>query len=245
MLTGSANLLFVPRLSDSLAGRMSILRLHPLAQLELAKSKTIFLDRVFNTGLRPASTKRLRGELAERICAGGFPAALRRKGWGRRLAWYRDYVETLVQRDVRDLSRIRSLDVLPRLLSAVAAETARMLDVSKLAAPFTVSRPTIREYLTLLGRLFLIDELPAWHANPLKRLVKQPKLHMGDTGLACALLDLEPRGLQDNRPLLGRLLETFVYQELRRQASGWPNDARFYHFRTKDKEEVDIVIESG
>ena len=245
LLTGSANLLFVPGLSDSLAGRMSILRLHPLAQLELAKSKTIFLDQIFSTGLQPVSTKRLRGELAERICAGGFPAALRRKSWRRRLAWYRDYVETLVQRDVRDLSRIRSLDVLPRLLSAAAVETARMMDVSKLASPFTVSRPTIREYLTLLSRLFLVEELPAWHTNPLKRLVKQPKLHMGDTGLACAVLDVNPRRLEEDRSLLGQMLETFVYQELRRQAGGWPNDARFYHFRTKDKEEVDIVIESG
>jgi len=245
LLTGSANLLFVPRLSDSLAGRMSILRLHPLAQLELEQSNLNFLDQVFAAGPRPAGVKRLRGELVERICAGGFPAALRRKSWGRRLAWYRDYVETLVQRDVRDLSRIRSLDVLPRLLRAAAAETARMMDVSKLAAPFTVSRPTIREYLTLLSRLFLVEELPAWHNNLLKRVIKQPKLHMGDTGLACAMLGLDPHRLEENRTLLGQMLETFVYQELRRQASGWVNDARFYHFRTKDKEEVDIVIESG
>ena len=108
-----------------------------------------------------------------------------------------------------------------------------------------VSRTTVREYLTLLRHVFLVEELPAWHANRLKRLVKTPKLHMTDTGLACALLGVEADDLGRDRTLLGQLLETFMVQELRRQASGWEHDVRFSHYRDKDQQEVDIVLERG
>lgn len=245
MLTGSANVLLVPGLSDSLAGRMEILRLHPLAQCELAQRRPAFLDALFDGGFKTRQAERLARELAERIASGGYPAALQRQVGRRRAAWYRDYVETLVQRDVRDLARISSLDVLPRLLALAAAQTAHLLNITDLAAPFQLSRPTIREYETLLERVFLLDTLPPWYSNRLSRLVKTPKLHIGDTGLACALLGVDAVGLLADRPLLGRLLETFVLQELRRQASGHEDPMSFFHFRDKDGAEVDIVIERG
>lgn len=180
-----------------------------------------------------------------RITAGGYPAALTRPPGRRRANWYHDQVAALVQRDVRDLARIRQLETLPRVLAAAAGQNARMFNVSDLAAPFEVSRPTIRDYLTLLERVFLLERLPAWHSNRLTRLVKRPKLHLGDTGVASALLGLDAPALAYDRVLLGQLLETFVLQELRRQAS-W-HDARmsFHHFRDKDGAEVDIVIERG
>ncbi|MEK7385664.1 MAG: AAA family ATPase, partial [candidate division NC10 bacterium] len=117
MLTGSANVLLVPKLADSLAGRMQILRLHPLAQCELARREPRFLDALFERGFKTRRTDRLAGQLAERIAAGGYPAALARPAGRRRAAWYRDYLDALVQRDVRDLARISSLDALPRLLA--------------------------------------------------------------------------------------------------------------------------------
>jgi uncharacterized protein len=245
ILTGSANVLLVPKLTDSLAGRMEILRLHPLAQCELASHEPTFLDALFEGGFKTRQTPRLRRELAERIAAGGYPAALARPAGRRRTVWYRDYLDALVQRDVRDLARISALDALPRLLALAAAQTARLLNVSDLAAPFQLSRPTIRDYVTLLERVFLIETLPPWHSNRLSRLVKTPKLHLGDTGLACALLGLDGAALAADRPLLGQLLETFVFQELRRQASWHDEPQTFFHFRDKDGAEVDIVIERG
>ncbi len=245
ILTGSANVLLVPRLADSLAGRMEILRLHPLAQCELARRRARFLDALFEGAFRTRRTKRLAGELAERIVAGGYPAALARTPGRRRNAWYRDYLEALVQRDVRELARISSLDALPRLLAMAAAQTARLQNVSELAAPFQLSRPTIRDYVTLLERVFLLETLPPWHVNRASRLVKTPKLHLGDTGLGCALLGVDAAALTGDRTLLGQLLETFVFQELRRQA-GWHEEShRFFHFRDKDGYEVDVVIERG
>ncbi len=245
ILTGSANVLLLPKLADSLAGRMEILRLHPLAQAELAGKPADFLTALFGQGFKAASQERLGRALAERIVAGGYPAALARASARRRATWYRDYIETLVQRDVRDLARIGALDALPRLLTLAAGHTARLLNVADLASPFQLSRPTIRDYVTLLARVFLLEELPPWHTNRLSRLIKTPKLHLGDTGFVCALLGLDAAALWADRPLLGQLLETFVFQELRRQASGQDAPIAFHHLRDKDGVEVDIVLEAS
>jgi predicted AAA+ superfamily ATPase len=245
LLTGSANVLLVPRLADSLAGRMEILRLFPLAQSELRRRRSAFLDTLLHGAFKTRRTNRLAAELAERIVAGGYPAALARPTPRRRATWYRDYLDAIVQRDVRDLTRISALDALPRLLTLAAGQTGRLLNVSELSGPFSVSRPTIRDYVTLLQRVFLLEELPPWHSNRLSRLVKTPKLHVGDTGLACALLGVDAVTLNADRPLLGQLLETFVFQELRRQASWYAEPLSFFHFRDKDGVEVDIVIERG
>ncbi|MCU0723034.1 MAG: ATP-binding protein [Planctomycetes bacterium] len=245
LLAGSANVLFVPKLADSLAGRMEIVRLLPLSQSELAGRRSAFLDDLFSARYKARRVDRLGAELADRVVAGGYPAALTRAAPRRRAAWYRDYVETLVQRDVRDLARIASLDALPRLLTFAAGQTARLVNVSDLAGPFRLSRPTIRDYVTLLERIFLLDELPPWHSNRLSRLVKTSKLHMGDTGVACALLGLDAEALRADRAVLGQLLETFVVQEVRRQASWSEDEIRFHHFRDKDGYEVDLVLERG
>lgn len=245
LLTGSANVLLLPILADSLAGRMGILRLHPLAQCEIVERRPRFLDTLFAGVFRPRKAERLGEALAERIAAGGYPPALARSNPRRRAAWYRDYIETLVQRDVRDLARIASLDALPRLLTLAASQTARLINISDLASPFQLSRPTIRDYVTLLERVFVLEELPPWHSNRLSRLIKTPKLHVGDTGLACALLNLDAAALMQNRGTLGQLLETFVLQELRRQASWHEDEIRFHHYRDRDGTEVDLVMERG
>ncbi|MGH8273471.1 MAG: ATP-binding protein [Gammaproteobacteria bacterium] len=246
MLTGSANVLLVPKLADSLAGRMEILRLHPLAQAELAAVEPDFLSALFGKAFTAGkSGQRLGKALAARVVAGGYPEALARGTSRRRTAWYRDYMDTLVQRDVRDLARIRTLKALPRLLTLAAGQTAHLVNVTDLAAPFQLSRPTIRDYTTLLERVFLLEELPPWHSNRLKRLIKTPKLHLCDTGLASALLGVDGAALWDDRPLYGQLLETFVYQELRRQASWQDAPLTFHHFRDKEGAEVDVVLEQS
>ena len=245
LLTGSANVLLLPRLADSLAGRMAILRLFPMAQSELAGHPTDFLARLFRGQFQVRRVKRLGVDLAHRIASGGYPAALARTTARRRTAWYQDYVETMVQRDVRDLARISSLDIMPRLLALAASQSARLLNIMELAGPFQLSRPTIRDYVTLLERVFLLEELSSWHSNRLSRLIKTPKLHMCDTGIAAAVLGLDADALMTDRMVLGRLLETFIYQELRRQASWQEDDIRFHHFRDKDGYEVDVVLERG
>jgi len=232
LLTGSANVLLLPRIAESLAGRVEILRLHPLAQSEIAGRRPRFLDALFAGSFKTRRMDRLGPSLAQRVVAGGYPAALARPAARRRAAWYRDYLETLVQRDVRELARIRSLEVLPRLLTLAAGQTGRLLNVADLSTPFQVSRPTIREYMTLLERVFLLEELSPWHSNRLSRLVKTPKMHLGDTGLACALLGMDVAALTSDRMVFGQILETFACQELRRQASWHEHEIRLHHFVT-------------
>ena len=245
LLTGSSQVLLVPALSDSLAGRMEILRLHPLSQSEIAGGIPNFLDDLFNGTFHTAPTCRIGDDLAVRMAAGGYPTALARSTARRRANWYRNFIDTQLQRDARDMARISALDVLPRLLAAAASQTARLYNLSDLAAPFQLSRPTIGDYVELLERLFLIDRLSPWYSNRLSRLVKTPKLHIGDTGLGCALIGANPGSLAQDRTLFGQLLETFVFQELKRQSVCQEMPLGFYHYRDKDQVEVDIVIERG
>jgi hypothetical protein len=243
ILTGSANVLLVPDLADSLAGRMGILRLHPLAQCELEGRRPKFLERLLRADFPTALSEPLGRELSRRIADGGYPAALARTEPARRRSWYRDYIETQIQRDVRDLSRLRSFDALPKLVRVAATHTSRLINVADLAAPFELTRQTIHEHLSLLERVFLVERLPPWHVNQLSRLVKRPKLHMVDTGVACALLGIDATLLEADRPTLGAMLETFVLQELRRQASWRSDPLDFFHYRDRDDFEVDIVLE--
>ena len=245
LLTGSANVLLLPELSDSLAGRLAIQRLHPLAQCELQRRESSFLTHAFSGDLDLRAGERLGPDWARRVAGGGFPDALARGRPARRSAWHRDYVETIVQRDVPDLARIRSLASVRKLIEVAAAHTASMLNMSRLAAPLQLTSPTIAGYMQLLGQVFLLEELPAWHSNRLKRLIKSPKLHLCDSGTAASLLSLGPEELWHDREMLGQLSETFVVQELRRLASWNDRPLHFYHYRDRDRSEIDLVIEDG
>jgi hypothetical protein len=249
ILTGSANLLLLPKLADSLAGRMEIIRLRPLAQCEIAGINANFLEKLFNADFinkgNQNSYPRLGESLADLICQGGYPAALARASEKRRSVWYRDYITTIIQQDVQDIARIAHLDILPKLLSLAASQTARLFIASDLASPFAISRPTIREYLALLEQIFLIEQLNPWHTNRLSRLIKTPKMHLADTGLACALLGTDSKTLWQDKNLLRQLLETFIYQEIRKHGDWQEKTTNFYHFRNKDKVEVDIIIEQN
>jgi predicted AAA+ superfamily ATPase len=245
ILTGSANLLFVPGLADALVGRMEVLQLHPLAQAELARAPSAFVDTLFSAALRIGSWERLGPELARRVAAGGYPAALQRGSALRRAAWYSEYVAALLERDIRDLARVGARDAMFRMLQLAAQRSGLIRNVTDVAAACGVSRPTATDYEGLLERLFLVHVLPAWHLNRMSRLVKAPKLHVADTGVACALLGMTAQGLEADRSVLGPLVEAFVLQELRRQA-GWSGEpTSFHHFRTRDGKEVDIVMERG
>jgi predicted AAA+ superfamily ATPase len=244
ILTGSANVLLLPKLADSLAGRMEIISLRPLAQVELSGQSADFLPRLFNNQFDQQQDYPILGQtLSKILCSGSYPAALERSSEHRRMRWYRNYITTLVQRDVRNLAHVHKLNIFPELLSIAAGYTAQLFNISELASPFAVSRQTIKTYITFLEQLFLIEELPPWRNNQLSRITKTPKLHLMDTGLACALRGLKSTQLRQDRTTMGHLLETFVYLELRKHAEWYENPLHFYYFRDKDKNEVDMLIE--
>ena len=254
VLTGSTNLFLLPHLAESLTGRVQVVRLHPLAQREVMAGGTPpgqwsdtepgFLDALFGRGFQAGHAPRLRDELAERITAGGYAPAMALPAGRRRGNWYRDYVETQVLRDVRAMSSIRRPDELHRLLATASAQTAGLLNQDSISRDLRITRPTAADYMALLERAFLLERLPAWFTNRSGRLIKTPKLHISDTGVGCALLGIDAWALAADRRLLGQFVETFVYQELRKQAGWHGSHLSFHYYRDKDGVEVDIVIES-
>lgn len=249
LLTGSANLLMLPRLGDSLAGRMEILDLHPLTAAEQAGQPGAFLARLLDGGLKPAvvntTAATATGDtLVRHVLAGGFPEAVARTR-ARARVWHRSYLRTMIERDVRDVANIREPQDLMRLLELMALRTGQLLNVSSLANELGVRRETVDHYLAVCERLFLLRRLQPWHSNHAKRLVKTPKVHLIDSGLCATLADLEAADAIGQRQRFGHLLETFVVQQLAAQAGWTAPELKLWHYRDKDQVEVDLVITRG
>lgn len=180
-----------------------------------------------------------------RLCASGFPEALRRADPGRRAAWFHAYLASLLQRDVRDYANIEGLTDLPRLLSLLAARSSALMNLAEVSRSAGIPHSTLRLYLALLEALFLVQPLPAWSPNLGKRLVKAPKMHLLDAGLAAHLQgQTDPAALLLSPPL-GPLLETFAIQELRRHIAWADTATTAWHYRTVSGREVDLVLDSA
>lgn len=247
LLTGSANLLLLPTVSESLAGRMETLYLHPLAESEKTRSPGRFLADFLAGGfaplIAPADPVAL-ADLPRCLVAGGFPEPLIRTP-ERARQWHRQYIRSLLERDIRDVARIRETAAVARLMELLALRTAELANVSALSNDLDLRRETVEHYLAVLDRLFLIRSLPAWHRNEAKRLIKSPKIHVVDSGLAAALCGLMVDDWLPRRDRFGHLLESFVVQQIVAQA-GWTDpDLRFWHYRDRDQVEVDLVITRG
>ena len=246
LLTGSANALVLPRVSESLAGRMETLTLWPFSQGELEGVVEGFVDacfaKTFPAGRFPGSDW---PSLVARIVQGGFPEAVRRAGAARRRAWFEGYVTTLLERDVRDLTQIHALRELPRLLRLVAARTSGLLNLADLARDAALPLTTLQRHWALLEAIFFVRTLPPWSGGHTARLVKAPKVLICDTGLLCALLDLDAPRLERDDLMAGAALESFVAVELIRQSAWSRTRPALLHYRTHKQHEVDFVLEDG
>lgn len=247
LLTGSANLLLVPTVTESLAGRMEMAQLYPLTESEKARQPGCFLRDLLNGALKPGIRPEMEPAgpaLVERLVAGGYPEPLTRTP-GRARQWHRQYLRSIIERDVQDIARVRDALELARLLELLAQRNAELLNICNLANSLGLHRATVEHYIAVLERLFLVRRLPAWHRNPAKRLVKTPKIHLLDSGLAAALADLTAADWLDHRDRMGHLLESFAVQQLMAQATWTEPDLRFWHYRDKDQVEVDVVLTRG
>lgn len=243
LLTGSANVLLLPKLADSLAGRMEVLELWPLAQSELGHAEGNLVDALFDEepkGWRLPSVERQ--DLGERLLHGGYPEAVARRTPRRLEAWFESYVQTVLQRDVQDLSRIEGLAELPRLLQLLAARSAGLSNVAELSRVLGLPGTTLKRYLGLFEALFLVRSVPAFADNLGKRLVKSPKRYLGDTGLLAHLLGLDAEALRKPEGLPGALVETFVFTELAKHRTWARRRVDLTHYRTETGTEVDFVL---
>ena len=244
LLTGSAGVMSLPKLAESLAGRMELHTLWPFSQGELLGVRETFVDRMFDTRLSILdATTDTQSSLVERLCAGGYPEVQTRRSAARRQAWFDAYVDAILQRDVRELANIERLSEIPRLLALLASRVGQLVNFADLARGLAIPQTTLKRYMALVEMTFLVRLLPPWFSNVGKRLTKAPKLLLADTGLLAHLLEADANRLRRDRTLLGHVLENFAAMELIKQLGWSDRRCRLFHFRTEGGAEVDLVLE--
>ncbi len=243
LLTGSANVLTLPRVADSLAGRMETIRMLPLAMAEIERRPPIFLERLFEGKLHGQKDAIVGDDLVQIVLRGGFPEAISRDSERRRQDWARSYLTSILTRDLRDIAEIEKLTELPKFVRLLAEHSGQLVNYSQLASGINVNHRTSQRYVGLLEQVFLIATLQPWFTNALKRIVKTPKLHFLDSGLLATARGLTFDRVKADRGLLGALLESFVFSEVLKLVTA--SDLRLtpHHFRDRDMREVDIVLE--
>lgn len=243
LLTGSANVLTLPRVADSLAGRMETIQMLPLSQAEIMGRPTTFLERLFAGKLEGDKRAVVGEDLVQLVLLGGFPEAISRQSERRRQDWARSYLTSVLTRDLRDIADIEKLTELPKFVRLLAEHSGQLVNYSRFGSSINVSYKTGQRYVALLEQVFLVQTLQPWYTNALKRIAKTPKLHFLDSGLLAAARGLTFERVKANRNLFGPLLESFVYSEVLKLMTA--SDLRLtpYHFRDQQMREVDIVLE--
>ena len=243
LLTGSANVLTLPRVADSLAGRMETLQMLPLARAEIEGRMPTFLERLFEGKLQKPSKAIIGDDLVHSVLLGGFPEAIARESERRRQDWARSYLTSVLTRDLRDIAEVEKLTELPKFVRLLAEHSSQLVNYSHFGASINVSHKTGQRYVGLLEQVFLIATLQPWFTNALKRIVKTPKLHFLDSGLLASARGLTFDRVKADRGTFGALLESFVFSEALKLTTA--SDLRLtpYHFRDRDRREVDIVLE--
>lgn len=244
LLTGSARVLALRSVPDVLPGRIETVELWPLSQGEIDGQPDGFVDAAF--GLGPGlscSSDESRAGYIQRVVRGGFPEAVARQG-RRRERFLDSYVADLINRDVIQLSHIERGPEMRGLTRLLAARSGQVLVAAALGNELGLPLPTVQRYLALLEEVFLIKRVPAWSRNLSSRATSTPKVAMVDSGVAANLLGADEDALIRPQAPLGPLLEGFVAMEIARQLT-WSNErAELFHYRTKDKVEVDVVLEN-
>jgi len=248
VITGSTNYAALPDAARRLTGRAHTVDVLPLSQGEIAQHEESFVAKLIEnpeTLVGPTS-RASRDAYVVRVVAGGYPIALSRSSSGR-ARWFDDYVEQVLERDVVELSRIRQRRLLPRLLTQLASQTGQPLNIQSAATKVGMDASTAENYTRLLEAVFLIRRLPAWGTTLGSRVSAAPKVHMVDSGLAARLLRLTAAKLAARsaqaQTEFGHLLETFVAGEMLKQIGWVEGVGEFGHWRTRDGDEVDLVIE--
>ena len=244
LLTGSANVLLVPALADSLAGRMEIVRLMPLSCAERANEPDFNrADWLFDGAIDQVLPPCGRASFTGTLLAGGFPEAVVRSTAGRRAAWFDSYLQAVLQRDVRELANVEQLTVMPNLMQLLAHRSGCVLNFAELSRSGGIAQTTLKRYFALLETLFLLYRLPAWARNPGKRLVKAPKVFVPDSGLLAHLAGYTTASLAAMPGLPGALVETFVMGELAKHLAFSERGLSLWYYRTQAGSEVDFLLE--
>jgi hypothetical protein len=244
LLTGSADIRTLPKVADSLAGRMAVLALHPLLQTELDTAPATWIDTIFQSNkLGPAQSETI-AELLQRMILGGYPEPRLQRTERTRDRWFRDYTSALIERDIRDLANLEGLSHMPRLFALVAARSGTVLNVSSLARETGIPATTLTRYLDLLNRIFLIQDVPAWRTERGQRVLKTSKTFLNDSGLLCSLQNWSATYLLQHEAARTTLMRQFVANQLAGLIPCSNTQPQLFHLRTVKNFEVDFVLES-
>lgn len=243
LLTGSANVLTLPRVADSLAGRIETIRMLPLARAEIEGRTPAFLEHLFKGKFQSDRQAIVGDDLVRLVLLGGFPEAIARESERRRQDWARSYLTSVLTRDLRDIADVEKLTELPKFVRLLAEHSGQLVNYSQFGAAIDVSHKTGQRYVGLLEQVFLVSTLQPWFTNALKRIAKTPKLHFLDSGLLGTVRGLGFDRVKADRGQFGPLLESFVFSEVLKLMTA--SDLRLtpYHFRDQQMREVDIVLE--
>lgn len=243
ILTGSANVMNLPKVSDSLAGRIEIHNLWPLSQAEIRASKPTFLERLVSNETEFEGHKTSWSEITEILEIGGYAEAIERTDTKRREQWFISYMDSILQRDIRDLTNIEGLLEIPNVLNLLASRAGGLLNLAEISRGAKLPQTTLKRYYALLLNIFMAVEVPAWTPNLEGKFVKAPKTYLNDTGLLCYLQNINSQHFMNNKSEAGGVFENFVVMEIIKQI-GWSNlSLKAFHYRTHGGQEVDLVLE--
>lgn len=246
LLTGSANPLLIPKLGDSLAGRMEIIDLMPLSQGEIDGVKENFIDTIFEGNFGKIYVDRnlalSKHDLIEKMLIGGYPSVQKIDEEDRQ-AWMRSYLNLILQRDIKDLAQIEKITDMPNILKILAYQAANLLNVAEISRDAKMVMQTVHRYIALLETIFLINLGPSWHTNLRLQITKAPKVYLVDSGLLIFLLGLDLKGALNDPFQMGKVTENFVVNELRKQITWSKIRPELFHFRSPAGQEVDIILQ--
>lgn len=243
ILTGSADVMTMPQVADSLAGRIEIHQLWPLSQTEILGKRSKFLHTLTSPNSRFSTQKYNWKDIIEAIRAGGYPEALQREAEGRKAKWFESYISAVLQKDIRNLANIEGLTQIPNILQLIGTRVGSTVNLADIARLSGVKNTTLQRYMALLEHVFLILKVPAWTPNVEGQFVKSPKIFLNDTGLLCHLRGESVESLTANRTTTGAFLENFIVMEIIKQLSWSGLFLKPYHFSIHSGSEVDLVLE--
>ncbi len=242
LLTGSANIMALPHLSEPLVGRMNVKTLYPFAGCEVLQGNGDFITRLFSAEFSVTSDSY---SLNDVIYKATFPE-ISGKDTHEANEWFDGYITTILQRDARFIAEIEKITLLPRMLQVLAARAGRLINDADIARDMGLNPVTSKRYRSILQAMFLTIDVNPWYRNIGKRLVKSAKGYLLDTLLLCYLLDCDLDNMKQSKPhLYGHIVENFVASELIKLLSFTQQRANLFHFRTSDNKEVDFVLEKS
>ncbi len=244
LITGSANILTLPTVTESLAGRVARVRLRSLSQGEIAGTIPHFLEQAFMQKFNYPDTRYDRNDLIGMIFRGGFPEAVRLNAKDRQ-DWHSDYINALIEHDLSDVSNIRHKDIMRELVKVLAAWSSKFVEISSIGATLGADRRTLANYLSILQSFYIAESVPPWCKTDYDRIGRQEKFFMADTGMMAAVLGWQPSDTGSDSDKIGKAFETFAYTELAAQIDAAADNYTLYHYRDREKREIDFLIEDG